>query len=339
MLALTAVAALGATQQPLTLQQRVSQILSPTTTPALREILLLDTLKALPDEGDRFVSDALRTDVDSVREMRRQVTEDLLPEALPALRAALTSSRPSPATTTPASMPPPTSLPSPEELLSELSNVFREDPGLEQPAYEVVRTVAAGPDRPIAYELRRYEPYAVAETTMRDGGETAASSETEFSGDAGGFGRLASYLFGGNSAGEAMAMTMPVETRSSAEGETMAFYVGRSEALTGLPAPNSADVRLRTVGARVCAVARFPGVATKGAVSRARTRLLDALAADGVRLAQPTTEPSAAPVAADDAEVVVLQYNPPYTLPHVRRNEIAVAVAVDPELIDDGSEF
>ena len=65
------------------------------------------------------------------------------------------------------------------------------------------------------------------------------------------------------------------------------------------------------------AVRRFTGFATKGEVMRQKNALLAGLALDGVELDVPhgSTVPH-----------VVFQYNPPYTLPVLKRNEIAVAV-------------
>jgi hypothetical protein len=65
------------------------------------------------------------------------------------------------------------------------------------------------------------------------------------------------------------------------------------------------------------AVRKFTGFVTDGEVARQKDTLLQALEMDGVELDVP-----------HGAIVphVVFQYNPPYTLPMVRRNEIAVPV-------------
>ena len=78
------------------------------------------------------------------------------------------------------------------------------------------------------------------------------------------------------------------------------------------------------VPARTVAVARFAGFATTGAVERTRAALSLQLALDGVRTLK-RRAPS------------VLQYNPPYTLPHRRRNELAIGVEyASPALVARG---
>lgn len=65
------------------------------------------------------------------------------------------------------------------------------------------------------------------------------------------------------------------------------------------------------------AVRRFTGFVTEGEVARQKDTLLSQLQLDGVEIDVP-----------HGAVVphVIFQYNPPYTIPMVRRNEIAVPV-------------
>ena len=65
------------------------------------------------------------------------------------------------------------------------------------------------------------------------------------------------------------------------------------------------------------AVRKFTGFVTDGEVARQKDVLLQALEMDGVEL--DVAHGAIVPY-------VVFQYNPPYTLPMVRRNEIAVPV-------------
>ncbi len=66
--------------------------------------------------------------------------------------------------------------------------------------------------RTLDYQVRQYQPYLVAETSMAGG---SVSSESSFLNPASGlggrsFGTLARYIFGGNVAQEKMEMTTPV---------------------------------------------------------------------------------------------------------------------------------
>lgn len=193
-----------------------------------------------------------------------------------------------------------------QAVLDEAKNALRATPtGLEAPRYTKVRAWKG-------VELREYEPFTVARTEMGS-----------LEGGGAGFQTLASYLFGANAQGEAMAMTMPVEITSGAGGEggAMSFVLPRANAAAP-PSPKTDDVRVEQVGARLMAVRAFGGIVTGEEVARQRAALLDAIAADGATV----------PIA-DEAgaiSVSVLQYNAPYTVPWRRRNELAIVVtAVD----------
>lgn len=251
-----------------------------------------------------------RADLDGLKALSQQA-----PEALSELRERGVPARPARAT--------PTKLPTFGEALEgvtrllsadtiaevaeEAKNIFRKTPsGLEAPAYEVVRKGAG-------VELRRYAPFTVAKRKMAvETGETFSSAE--------GFSSLAGYLFGDNTEGRKMKMTVPVEIsydrEDSDSGPTMAFVLPSEDATAagGPPMPRDASVELAQVPTQLVAVAEFTGLATAREVERQQERLLKALDADGFLV--PKVE----------GQYSVLQYNPPYTLPWRRRNEIAIVV-------------
>jgi hypothetical protein len=79
------------------------------------------------------------------------------------------------------------------------------------------------------------------------------------------------------------------------------------------------------------AVAKFTGFVTEGEVSRQKDALLSALALDGVEVDVP--HGSVVPH-------IIFQYNPPYTIPIVRRNEIAIPVLSEKDMVTDfGTEW
>lgn len=190
-----------------------------------------------------------------------------------------------------------------EEVLQEARNVFLEKPeGLEEPSYTVV-------EESDLYEIRQYDAYSVASTGVMT---------TELDGIAAGsaFNALASYVFGENDEGKVMEMTTPVTTTSTGE---MRFYLNTNDRI---PQPNTKegednDVEIVKIPAALLAIRKFPGFATDGEVARQKDTLLQALEMDGVELdvAHGAVVPH-----------VVFQYNPPYTLPMVRYNEIGVPV-------------
>lgn len=179
--------------------------------------------------------------------------------------------------------------------------------GTEEPAFETLGTAAG-------LEIRRYGPRLAAETTV-EAEETAARSE--------GFSRLAGYIFGGNAGaariamtapvaqqGTRIAMTAPVAQAAMGEGHAIRFFL--PAALRDPPAPNDSRVRIVEVPGETMAVLRFAGGTDPGSVAAARARLLAAL---------PGTPWAAA------GEPVAWFYDPPWTIPALRRNEIAVPVA------------
>lgn len=218
-----------------------------------------------------------------------------------------------------------------EGVMQEARNIFLETPeGLEEPSYTVVESCDL-------YEIRDYDGYSVASTVMVGKNLDTASIQA---GQA--FNVLAAYLFGANEESKSMSMTTPVTTTCLGE---MRFYL--AEPTFNIPKPSADDesVSIVEVPPARLAVRKFTGFVTDGEVARQKDVLLQALAMDGVGLDVP-----------HGAVVphVIFQYNPPYTLPMVRRNEIAVPVlqndeaepvtslkeewnVVDEEEFDDGS--
>ena len=179
--------------------------------------------------------------------------------------------------------------------------------GTEEPAFEVLGQEAG-------LEIRRYGSRLAAETLV-EADETAARSE--------GFSRLAGYIFGGNAGaariamtapvsqhGTRIAMTAPVAQAAAGEGHVIRFFL--PAALRDAPSPNDARVRIVEVPGETVAVIRFAGSTDPASVAAARARLLAAL-------------PGTSWIAA--GEPVAWFYDPPWTIPALRRNEVAVPVA------------
>lgn len=193
-----------------------------------------------------------------------------------------------------------------KELVEEVKNVFRRKPkGLETPEYNVVKTLdVAGAGQ---VEIRRYKSFTVARQAMEDGkGSGFASGE--------GFTTLAGYLFGKNSDDVAMEMTSPVEISYGSSGAPVMSFVLPKAFADAPPTPDQASIELAQIPERLVAIRVFPGVVTEGEVERQREALSEALAASG------------AFQVVNSSEYSVLQYNPPYTLPWRRLNELALVV-------------
>lgn len=177
------------------------------------------------------------------------------------------------------------------------------------------------------YEIREVEPYFIAETTMpgRYGFDLSGASQA--------FNVLADYLFGKNTKKEKMEMTTPVYTsRTESDGEKMDMttpvitrkvegqdkwkmsFVIPSKYGSDLPLPQDSKVTVREVPEKMVAVVAFSGFVSDEEIERRESRLRDALKRDREYRVK------------DGASVEVAQYNPPFTLPFTRRNEIALEV-------------
>lgn len=190
----------------------------------------------------------------------------------------------------------------------------RADSDVEHARYSVV--ASAGP-----IEIRDYAPQIVAETTVA-GERDAAINE--------GFRRLAGYIFGDNrpggkiamtapvaqeraqrGAGEKIAMTAPVgQTRAGAEWKVR-FTMPAQYALADLPRPNNPAVRLAQIPARRMAAIRFSGLVDETVLADKEARLRDHVKKQGL-------SPRGAAHYAF--------YDPPWTLPWNRRNEVMVEI-------------
>jgi hypothetical protein len=107
-------------------------------------------------------------------------------------------------------------------------------------------------------------------------------------------------------------MTAPVAQSGVDGGSSIRFFMPSKYTLDTLPRPDSDRIKLVEVPAETVAVLRYTGDRSPAAVERRRTELLAALAGS--------------PYQASGAAFSWF-YDPPFTLPFRRRNEIAVPVA------------
>ena len=212
--------------------------------------------------------------------------------------------------------------------------------GTEQPRYAVVERL--GP-----IEIRRYEARLAAETVVEGPEEEARSA---------GFRTLAAYIFGANRPAANIAMTAPVEQQRIAmtapveqqriamtapvvqqriamtapvEQQALVPQGGRTDGAAAtqawrirffmparwtaesLPLPADPAIAIATLPPETVAVLCFSGVPRPEAVARQRDALLRALADSPWRADGPLQD---------------WFYDPPWTLPAARRNEVAVRV-------------
>lgn len=185
---------------------------------------------------------------------------------------------------------------------------------VEEPPHTIVEKAGA-------FEVRRYEPMVVAEVAQTGERWSAVND---------GFRLLADYIFGRNAPKAKIAMTAPV-TQAPAKGEKIAmtapvtqtqgaagaewvvgFVMPKGSRLETMPAPLDPQVKLRAIPARTVATLRFSGLARTQTLEQKSADLQAELRRRGLEAAGPVT---------------FAYYDPPWTLPFMRRNEVMVEVA------------
>lgn len=184
---------------------------------------------------------------------------------------------------------------------------------IEEPAYTVI-------EKSGEFELRAYDSKIVAETFVSGDMDEASSA---------GFKLIAGYIFGNNTSttgsSEKISMTAPVAVEPRSEKISMTapvsmektdgrwrvhFVMPSSYTMESLPKPNNNAVTLREVPPTRYAVIRFSGLAKDKKVVKKTAQLANWLKDKGI-------EPQGTPELA--------RYNPPWTLPFLRRNEIMLS--------------
>ena len=195
----------------------------------------------------------------------------------------------------------------------------------EEPAYSVVTEDGD-------FQVREYDAYAVAETMVSPPYDSASRT---------GFGRLVRYISGANSGSRKIQMTAPVElqpqgekirmtapvvlspveysganqgpalTGSAIESWRMAFVLPEGYTADNSPVPSNPAVTVRDVAPRKVASVRFGGFLGDTKAEQQRKRLAAWLDARGME---------------HMGDWRVAGYNPPWTIPPLRRNEVLVTL-------------
>jgi len=180
---------------------------------------------------------------------------------------------------------------------------------VEQPDYKLVTSKES-------IEIRDY-PFMILAEVEVFGARTQAMRE--------GFKILANYIFGNNSSkikteitapvthqlSEKIAMTAPVIQEQYGDKWKVRFVMPKNYTFETLPKPNSKEVILISVPARRFAVIRFSGLADDQNIKQHIKELEASI------LAQ-TLKPRGG--------ALLAFYNPPWTLPFLRRNEVMIEI-------------
>jgi hypothetical protein len=181
---------------------------------------------------------------------------------------------------------------------------------VREPPYKVV-SVNDG------YEVREYAGYLAAETTVTGPWKDGLNE---------GFRRLFSYISGNNEGSTKLAMTAPVLSgepvkiamtapvlqEAGAGGEQVVSFIAPAEyTMETLPVPKDPRIRIRQVPPFTAAALRYGGWTGPDKIERKTRELESLLARDGRTPVPP---------------FLSAQYNPPWTIPPFRRNEIIVSI-------------
>lgn len=170
-------------------------------------------------------------------------------------------------------------------------------------------------------QIREYGELLVAQTRVE--GDYDEISNVAFR-------RLAGFIFGGNQSrqevamtapvlqeaasrgkGEKIAMTAPVLQESSGDAWVMTFVMPAEYTLETLPRPVDPLVEIRTIPPKRVATIRFSGLMNKKKFDRYSAELSNWIESSGYAALSPPRSAG---------------YNPPWTLPPLRRNEIHIDV-------------
>ena len=193
-------------------------------------------------------------------------------------------------------------------ILGSAVNAFGIRTG-ESPKYDVIHEDGE-------LEIRRYPALLRAKTFVA--GDYETSSEI-------GYKRLASFIAGHNSGelrvypvdaaprssscGEHIAMTTPVLQAPAESGWSTAFILPRKYSFSTAPKPWDAEIELEQVPPQTMAILRYSGSVDADRIQRKFREVRGWVQSIGWRS---ISEPLAA------------QYDPPFTIPFLKRNEVLV---------------
>lgn len=180
---------------------------------------------------------------------------------------------------------------------------------VEQPKYKLLLSKGN-------IEVREYEPMILAEVEVSGERKEAIRQ---------GFKILADYIFGNNVSkkkmemtapitnelSEKMAMTAPVMQEEHIDKWKVSFVMPAKYSLETLPKPNSKEVTLIPVPAKRFAVITFSGLADDASIKQHTQELEAYIFAENLKMI---------------GKPILAFYNPPWTVPFLRRNEVMIEV-------------
>jgi hypothetical protein len=180
---------------------------------------------------------------------------------------------------------------------------------VEKPDYKVIQSEQN-------IEIRQYEPMIIAEVEV-DGKREDAIGD--------GFRLLADYIFGDNTVqqvismtapvqqkeNQKIAMTAPVQQQSTGKSWRMSFVMPSKYSMDSLPVPNNNHVRLKEILTKKFVVIEFSGTNSNENVTEHENQLINYIEANQIKI---------------NGSPKYAFYNPPWSLPFLRRNEVMIEI-------------
>jgi SOUL heme-binding protein len=166
---------------------------------------------------------------------------------------------------------------------------------VEQAKYKVLSKYGA-------FEIREYEPHIVAKVSVEGEREYAINT---------GFKMIADYIFGNNKENIKVDMTTPVMQQQNSEKWNVQFVMPEQHSLGTLPTPNNDSVKLQEIGIKTYGVIRFSGIIDQNTIKYNTDELHGFLKSEKL---------------ISQAPAIYAFYNPPWTLPFLRRNEVMLEI-------------
>ncbi|KKB96056.1 SOUL heme-binding protein [Candidatus Arcanobacter lacustris] len=151
-------------------------------------------------------------------------------------------------------------------------------------------------------ELRDYDNFIVAQVMVKENFKTARSIGFKF---------LAHYISGDNIGHLKIAMTAPVMQQKQENAWNISFVMPGLYSFDELPKPFNNKIKLLEIPQKIFVVIRFSGLTSDSNIARNLAKLKDFI-----------SEHNFKPL----SQEIYAFYNPPWTLPFLRRNEIMVEI-------------
>ncbi len=179
----------------------------------------------------------------------------------------------------------------------------------DTPKYDVISSTDG-------IEIRQYDPMIIAEVVVQ-GERSEAISE--------GFRLLADYIFGDNTvkesiamtapvqqqANEKIAMTRPVQQQSAGDAWKVSFVMPSKYLMDTLPKPNNERVAIKEIPGKRFVTIRFSGFNSDENIAQHEEQLMQYILSNKMNTNGPAK---------------YAFYNPPWTIPFLRRNEVMFEV-------------